>query len=316
MILITGSSGYIGSHLSTYFDKKKVKYIGCDNLSFSYRINISDKKKHFITDIGNRNKIEKLIKKNKINTVIHCAASSYVLDVEENKKKSYLNNIKKTKIFINTCEKNGVDNFIYLSSSNIYKEKNINEVLLETSKKYPKNFYGKNKLHIENYLKNKSFKNLIILRLFNIIGILNKKFKVFKFKKNDHQRLIFKILQNIKQNKETTIYYTQRNNKKIFPGRDFVFILDLIKIVEKIIRILKIKKNIFETFNVASGYSTSICKIVSLFKKKYKEKFKINYVKISKKELIYTKGSNKKLFKFLNFIPKTNLRNIVKTHYE
>ena len=39
MILITGSSGYIGSHICYYLDKK-LNYIGIDNLSYSY------KKKH------------------------------------------------------------------------------------------------------------------------------------------------------------------------------------------------------------------------------------------------------------------------------
>ena len=46
----------------------------------------------------------------------------------------------------------------------------------------PKNFYGKTKLKIEKFLlqHKKSFDNLIILRLFNIIG-LTKNFKVKEF---------------------------------------------------------------------------------------------------------------------------------------
>ena len=36
MILITGSAGYIGSHLTTKFDRKKIDYIGIDNLKCSY----------------------------------------------------------------------------------------------------------------------------------------------------------------------------------------------------------------------------------------------------------------------------------------
>ena len=44
MILITGSSGYVGSHISQFFDQKKINYIGIDNLSYSYRKNIMNKK--------------------------------------------------------------------------------------------------------------------------------------------------------------------------------------------------------------------------------------------------------------------------------
>jgi len=41
MILITGSTGYIGSHICQFFDKKKINYIGIDNQSYSYKNNVS-----------------------------------------------------------------------------------------------------------------------------------------------------------------------------------------------------------------------------------------------------------------------------------
>ena len=50
----------------------------------------------------------------------------------------------------------------------------------------PKNFYGKTKINIEKFLihNRKNFDNLIILRLFNIIGLTkNFKPKIFKISK-------------------------------------------------------------------------------------------------------------------------------------
>ena len=44
MILLTGSSGYIGSHISHILEKNKIKYIGIDNLSKSSINNIVNKK--------------------------------------------------------------------------------------------------------------------------------------------------------------------------------------------------------------------------------------------------------------------------------
>ena len=66
-----------------------------------------------------------------------------------------MNNIVKTKKFIETCRKNKIENFIFLSSSNVYQEKNKDISLTEISTKIPKNYYGKNKLEIENFLKKK-----------------------------------------------------------------------------------------------------------------------------------------------------------------
>ena len=76
MILITGSAGYIGSHLSCYFEKKRIEYVGIDNLIFSYKSNVKYNKKHYCFDIADQKKIKKIIIKYNIKTVIHCAASS------------------------------------------------------------------------------------------------------------------------------------------------------------------------------------------------------------------------------------------------
>ena len=44
MILITGCAGYIGSELCKKFSLLDIGYIGVDNLSYSYKNNIFDKK--------------------------------------------------------------------------------------------------------------------------------------------------------------------------------------------------------------------------------------------------------------------------------
>ena len=95
MILITGSSGYIGSHIASFFDQKKIDYVGIDNYSYSYKENVSKKEKNFKLDIAETNKIKKIIQKYNIKTIIHAAAFSYVLEGEKNKKKYFNNNIKK-----------------------------------------------------------------------------------------------------------------------------------------------------------------------------------------------------------------------------
>ena len=57
MILVTGSSGYIGSHITSKLDNLKIKYVGVDNFSYSSSFNISKKKKFFFSNIGNKRKI-------------------------------------------------------------------------------------------------------------------------------------------------------------------------------------------------------------------------------------------------------------------
>ena len=311
MILITGSTGYIGSHISDFFDKKKINYIGVDNHSYSYKRNVRNKKKHLKVDISNNKKIIKIIKKYNISLIIHAAASSYVIDGEKNKKKYFINNIKKTKKFIDLCKDENLENFIFLSSSNVYKEKKI---FKENDKTRSKNFYGKNKITIENYIKRKNFKNLIILRLFNVIGFYNKLFKPFKFREKNYQRILFQIQEKLKNNKPIKLRYYKKNNKKIFPSRDFIDIKIVCLLIKKIIDEIANKKLGTKIFNVGSGIATPIDKIIITFEKLIKKKIKTHYELINKKELISTKANISKLKKFLNKDVKFNLKNTLNTY--
>ena len=67
MILITGSTGYIGSHICLFFDKNKIDYIGIDNQSYSYKKNVFNKKKQLKIDISDEKKILKTLEKYNIN---------------------------------------------------------------------------------------------------------------------------------------------------------------------------------------------------------------------------------------------------------
>ena len=316
MILITGSTGYIGSHLCCYLKKKKIKFVGIDNLSYSYKSNINQKDNHFFFDISSKKKVYQLIKEYNIDTVIHAAAFSYVLEAEKKKKKYFLNNVTKTKKFIDTCKKAKIKKFIFFSSSNVYKEKKGMIKISEKDSINPKNFYGQNKLLIEQYLKKTKFDSLVILRLFNIIGIFNPKFKIFNFKKKNYQRLIFKIIQNIKNKKITNINFIKINNKIKFPSRDFISIHSLSFIIFKLIIIIESNKKINKIFNIGSGIGTDINKITCEIKKRFKNKVKFNYLPISKKELNYTKACINSISRYLKYKPKFNLIRTLRTHYE
>ena len=201
-------------------------------------------------------------------------------------------------------QKNSIKKFIFLSSSNVYKDGK--SIFNENDQKKPKNYYGKNKLEIENYLR-KKFDNLIILRLFNVVGLI-KKFYIFNYQKNKYQRLFFKILD--KKNTPTLRYF-KINKEKIFPKRDFIDINDIIELTLKILYFKN--KKINGTFNVGSGKAISIYKILNIFKEQIKELKFLKPKIITKTELMSTRANINKIKKIIKWSPKRNIRQSVLT---
>ena len=316
MILLTGSAGYIGSHISHIFEKNKIKYIGIDNLSKSSINNIVNKKRFLKLNYGNENKTTKLFANNSVSSVIHCAAYAYVLEGERKKKIYFNNNVNQTKKFINECIKKKIQNFIFLSSSNVYKDSNKKKI--ENSKikiSHIKNKYGKTKFLIEKFLisKKKNFKNLIILRLFNIAGYTDDlKYTERKIDKN--LRIFPLIFKRILKKKTITIYVKNKNNRLIYPKRDYLHINDLLNLVIKIIKKLN-KLNKKEIYNVGMGVNYSLNEILTLINKKLsinmKKNLKLRYEKIDTKEVISTLSDVKKTSKTFNWKPKNSIDKII-----
>tara|TARA_B100000767_G_scaffold108865_1_gene104367 strand:- start:44888 stop:45847 length:960 start_codon:yes stop_codon:yes gene_type:complete len=313
MILITGSAGYIGSQICKKFEKLEIKYIGIDCLKYSYENNIYNKKNFLKCCISNKSKITSIIKQKKIKTIIHTAAYAYVNDAEKNKKKYKINNVIKTKKFINIITELKVKNFIFLSSSNVYSENK--KMWTENNKTNPKNYYGKTKLIIEKFLLNKKniFNNLIILRLFNVVG-LTKKFTPMNFGDLKYQRLLFKAFYEMKKKSNIQLNYLHfKKNKMIFPTRDFIDIRDLLNLIIKINKLF-LKKNIKKIYNVGGGISYQLNNVIK--KINSKSKLIISYKKSHKKEYKHTKASIIKIKNDFNWSPKKNIRETLSTYFK
>jgi len=311
MILLTGAAGYIGAHVYHELKRRRIKVIGIDNLSTN---NVKNKysRKILKIDINNNFEIKKIINNHKIETVIHAAAFSHPLESFKFPKKYKKNNIDKTINFIKICKKNKIKNFIFFSSSNVYTEKKEGPYK-ESNETKPKNYYGKTKILIEKVLKknNKHFKNLIILRLFNVVGY----YPDFKYYENKYNfKRIFNIFKNeLKKKKFLKLHYYLINNKIVFPERDFIHVKDLnVLIVKMLSNFKKYSSNM--VYNVGSGKPTNIKKLIKIYEK-YK-KIKIKYVlkKINIIELRSVFADIKKVKSKYSWKPKHTLKTIIKSY--
>jgi UDP-glucose 4-epimerase len=181
-ILITGGAGYIGSHVAKQLlEGTAHNIIIIDNLSTGNKQTLKTLQKirdfTFIKlDLKKFKKVDKVLEKNKIDTIMHFAASIIVPESVENPLKYYINNTVNTTNLIKCALNNGVKRFIFSSTAAVYGEPiDIpTSGIDESYATHPINPYGMSKLMSEQILMDAAavhddFK-FVIFRYFNVAG--------------------------------------------------------------------------------------------------------------------------------------------------
>ena len=303
-ILITGGAGYIGSHISEILVKNKKNVFIVDNLSTGYSKLINKNARFFRANINNKNKIKSIIINNKIDSVIHLAASLIIGMGEKYPKFYYKNNVLGTKSLLKACLNTTVKNFIFSSTAAVYKDGLFR--VTEKSTLKPKSVYGKTKLKAENLIIAHCKKNKVnygILRYFNIVGS-SPSGKIGLINKGDHLFKNFAV-QTFKKKPIFKIYGANYNTKDKTCIRDFIHVSDIAEIHGKVLeKINKEKKS--KILNCGYGQGISVREVAEEFKKYTNKNLKIINLTRRKGDLVKIIAQNKNLIKFINWKPKFN----------
>lgn len=153
-ILITGATGFIGTHLCQYFKEKGIEV---------FELN---REKGF--DIS-KSGWTKNIKIKNIHTVVHLAQSNNYRDFENKSEEIFQTNVSATKELLEWSKINNVKRFVYTSSFNVYE--NNSNPRREDSKLGAESFYGLTKSISEQLVSYYSrFFETVILRLNTVFG--------------------------------------------------------------------------------------------------------------------------------------------------
>ena len=309
-ILVTGGAGYIGSKIVHDLIKQNKKVVVIDNLSTGFKKLVNKKSTFYKIDFSTK-LLKQILKNHKIKTIIHCAASTNVIEANKNKKKYHLNNVLKTKKLLQNIKDQKIDNFIYSSTCAVYG--NVKKKVNENTSLKPVNFYGITKLKAEKLVKKYSKVNnfnYAILRYFNVAGADNKN-KIGIYKNNG--QLIKNIASSIiSEKKIVNIFGNNYQTKDGTCIRDFIHVSDISQI-----HLLALKKiNISNSnliLNCGYGKEYSILNVINRFEKIYKINFIKNFLPKRDGDIVKMTCDNKKLKKKLNFQGKFNINDIIKS---
>jgi UDP-glucose 4-epimerase len=180
MILVTGGAGYIGSHTCVALHEAGYKFVIFDNFSNSSKQSIKRVEKIIKSDIiaeegdiRDKEALQRVFDKYKIDCVIHFAGLKAVGESVEEPLRYYDNNVNGTLSLCKVMQDNNCKKIIFSSSATVYGDPHTTPIREDFPLKAT-NPYGRSKLFIEEILRD-VFKSdhewrVVLLRYFNPVG--------------------------------------------------------------------------------------------------------------------------------------------------
>lgn len=291
-ILVTGGTGYIGSHTVVELQNAGFEVIVVDDLSNSgievldNIEKISEKKPEFEQiNLADTAKTDDFFSRNQdIQAIIHFAASKAVGESVQIPLHYYRNNLVSLINILDCQLKYNIPNIVFSSSCTVYGQPEILPVTEQTPRKDAESPYGNTKRVNEDILRDSiaAYPQIkgIALRYFNPIGA-------------HPSSLIGELPLGVPQNLVPFITQSAagiRGELKVFGDdydtpdgsavRDYINVVDLAKAhVVAIERLLKEKnKTNYEVFNLGTGEGLSVLQVVKGFEKATGVKLKYQIV--------------------------------------
>lgn len=149
-ILVTGGAGYIGSHTVKLLLARGHEVTVYDNLSAGHRAAVP-KETLVVGDLKDIDHLDHLLLVNRIEAVIHFAASASVGESTTNPSKYYQNNLLNSLNLLERVRRLGIGRFVFSSTCATYGVP-ATVPIAETEPQKPINPYGNTKLAFERML--------------------------------------------------------------------------------------------------------------------------------------------------------------------
>lgn len=282
-VLVTGGTGYIGSHTVIELINEGVDVVIIDNLSNSKEEvhdileEITGKRIPFyIGDVCDKDLLRKIFIEEEIDWVIHFAGYKAVGESVLNPLKYYRNNLDSTMSLLEVMDEFGVYNIVFSSSATVYGK----PASLPINEDFPlstTNPYGTTKLFIEHilndlYISNPKW-NITILRYFNPIGA--SKTGLIGENPNDIPNNLMPYIVKVASG-ELECLNVFGDDYDTVDGtgvRDYIHVIDLAR---GHVLSLKNKESGVHIYNLGTGHGTSVLELVKTFEE-------VNGVKVNYK---------------------------------
>lgn len=294
-ILITGSSGTIGTRLCEQILKENMNIVGCDWKENKWVKTVNDST--ILLDLRNDTELKKLPKN--IDTIIHLAANARVYELVEHPDRAR-DNFLTTFNILEFARKHNIRRFLFASSRECYGNAGKKMYTEEDAKfrtcesPYTASKIGGEAL-IEAYKRCYGI-DAIIFRFSNVYGMYD-----------DSIRVVPLFIRQARAGKPLTVYGRQKY-------LDFTYIDDTVDGIILALKKFDDAKN--DTYNIAYGEGTSILDLAELVKKIIGSRSDIMSEESRTGEIVQFVADISKARKRLGYNPQVSLQNGIKKAIE
>ena len=276
-ILVTGGTGYIGSHTAIELLDNGYEVVIIDNLSNSKKEvvdrikDITGKDVTFYEgNVCDKELLCKIFNDNKIEAVIHFAGYKAVGESVKNPLMYYRNNIDSTLSLCEVMNEYNVKNMVFSSSATVYGNPKSLPIKENFEISHATNPYGETKIIIERilndlYVSDNSW-NIALLRYFNPIGAHTS--GLIGENPNDIPNNLMPYIVKVATGelKELSVFGNDYDTVDGTGVRDYIHVVDLAKGHIKALEWV-LNDNGIDAFNLGTGNGYSVLELVEAFKK-------------------------------------------------
>lgn len=317
-ILVTGGAGYIGSCAAKLLLEKGFEVVVVDNLSRGFRQAIETLQKKFglkrlvfyEADLRDFVKVDKILKKEKPEGVMHFAALCLVDESMEKPEIYFDNNVVGSLNLLRAIKKNKINNLVFSSTSTVYGESKY----LPVDEKHPLcpiNPYGESKLIIERMTEwfGRAYGlKYAILRYFNVSGAPDD--GLIGDSKKPSQLLVQNAVRGALGIEPFKLTCPKVKTKDGTPIRDYVNVEDLVEAHLAAWKYLH-KGGKSDAFNLGTGKGNSVLEVVKKVQEVTGVSFPLKQGKVRKGEHGAIYANINKAKKILGWQPKRTIKDSV-----
>lgn len=322
MILITGGTGFIGSHTAIEFIEAGHKVVILDNLSNSHKKmidrigDITGYKPIFVEgDIRDKAILKEVFSQYDITMVIHFAALKAVGESVSKPLEYYDNNVAGSLNLLEAMKAANVKNIVFSSSATVYGDPKEIPITENCPIGMPTNPYGQSKVMVEKILQDLSKADdtwsIALLRYFNPVGAHSSGL-IGELPGGTPNNLMPYITQVASGKlKVLSVYGDDYPTEDGTGVRDYIHVVDLAKGHLKACDYIHDKKGVY-IWNLGTGKGNSVLDVIKTFERETGQSISYNITARRQGDIATCYADCQKAKKELNWQAEKDLSDMVK----